>query len=182
MQVQSDHVNCPELPNDFLDNFVYETIQIDGECCQQHKTVACKVANKVYKVNETAPSPDGNKCKTITCIETITGDLAKQESIETCKKDCSQGWEYRESNTTCCGECVQVACIVGDELKQKDENWTSPDGCTTFTCEYLGDQFVVSSQQESCPSIDDCPQENVYVKGCCKHCNLTTSSQSNKIN
>ncbi|KAJ3643777.1 hypothetical protein Zmor_026489 [Zophobas morio] len=176
MQVQSVKVNCPELPNDYTDNFVVESTSTEGECCKEHKTVACKVGNKVYKVGETWPSPDGDKCKNVTCVKNKE-ELTKQESVQTCKKTCSKGSEYKESNDTCCGECVRIACVVDDELKKPGENWTSPDNCTTYTCENFGDEFTVMSQQESCPSLEDCPQENIYVKGCCKHCNITSGAQ-----
>lgn len=88
-----------------------------------------------------------------------------------------QGFEYKKSNDSCCGECVRVACIVDEKLKKPGENWTSPDNCTTFTCEQFGNEFIVSSQQESCPSLENCPEENIYIKGCCKHCNITSAPQ-----
>lgn len=64
-----------------------------------------------------------------------------------------------------------------------NEVWTSPtDNCTKFSCEKLGDQFSVISQQETCPELEDCPVENIYMKGCCEFCNITTAAQSkNKI-
>jgi hypothetical protein len=89
-----------------------------------------------------------------------------------------QGWEYEESNETCCGKCVQVACVVKDELKKPDEKWMSPDNCTTYTCNSLGGELMVSSEQETCPSLEDCPEKNVYSKGCCKYCNITSAAQS----
>ena len=89
MQVQSVKVNCPELPKDYTDNFVVESTSTEGECCKEHKTVACKVGNKVYKVGETWPSPDGDKCKNVTCVQNKE-ELTKQESVQTCKKTCSK--------------------------------------------------------------------------------------------
>lgn len=84
---------------------------------------------------------------------------------------------------TCCGECVQVACVVNDELRNPGENWTSPDTCTTFTCEETEDhQFSVSSFYESCPNVDDCPEENIYTKGCCQYCNVTSLPMSMIVN
>lgn len=70
-----------------------------------------------------------------------------------------------------------MACVVGGELKKPGENWTSPDGCTTYFCDILGNQFTVITQQESCPNVDHCPLENIYTLGCCKHCNITSISQ-----
>lgn len=68
-----------------------------------------------------------------------------------------------------------MACVVDGVLKQAGENWTSSDGCTFYSCEQFGDQFSVVTQQESCPEIEEC--EHVYVKGCCKHCNVTAEPQ-----
>lgn len=73
---------------------------------------------------------------------------------------------------------MPYACVVEGVLKMPGENWTSSDKCTTFSCEHLDDQFSVSSQQESCPDVDDCPVENIYVKGCCKYCNAASEPQS----
>lgn len=120
---------------------------------------------------------DGDKCKNITCIKNELGVLSKQESVQTCNSECKIGWEYKESADSCCGECVPVACVVDGVVKQAGENWTSSDGCTLYSCEQFGEQFSVATQQESCPAIDDCPEEDIYVKGCCKHCNITSESQ-----
>lgn len=90
-----------------------------------------------------------------------------------------QGWKYQESNTTCCGKCLQFACVVDGILKMPNETWTAPDNnCTKFTCEVFGDEFLTASQQETCPELEDCPKENIYMKGCCQFCNKTAESQS----
>lgn len=137
------------------------------------------MADKIYKVGESWPSPDGNKCKNITCVQIPNKqELLKQEIVENCKKDCAKGWEYKESETQCCGECIQTSCIVSNELKKPGETWMSDDGCVTYSCENLAGQLLVSSHQESCPSLGECPSENVYMKGCCKYCNITSEPMS----
>lgn len=128
-------------------------------------------------MGETWPSPDGDLCKKVACVQNKLGEVVKQESVETCKVECKKGWEYVPSNETCCGECEQVACLVDDELKKPGDKWASPDGCTLYTCERIGNQFTVSTFQESCPNVDDCPEENIYFLGCCKHCNFTVVDQ-----
>lgn len=45
-----------------------------------------------------------------------------------------KGWEYRPSNETCCGQCEQMACVLGDKLYKVGETWPGPDNCTTFSC------------------------------------------------
>ena len=181
IQVQSDKINCPVLANDVIENFAIETSPVPGECCKKHTKVACKIGKTEYQVGQTFPSPDGDKCKTFTCIKNNFGEMAKQEHIETCNKKCKQGWEYKESETKCCGECIQVACVVDEEIKQPGQNWTSPDGCTTFSCEKSYDQFTVASMLETCPNIEDCPIEDVYTQGCCQLCNYTRMALVNCI-
>ncbi|KAL1513261.1 hypothetical protein ABEB36_002690 [Hypothenemus hampei] len=179
VQVEAVKVNCPEIPQEDLDNYVFEFHEMKNECCKQSKAVACKMNEKVFQVNESWPSPDGDKCKTFTCIQKgTTNEVSKQEFVETCKKDCEKGWTYKESNKECCGKCIQTSCIVNNTLKSPNETWKSPDGCTTYSCENFDGQLLVSSNQESCPSIDDCPKNNVYILGCCHYCNLTTESKS----
>lgn len=90
INTQSILVNCPDLPLDYIENFKYETVEVEGQCCKEFKMTACKIGGQVLNVNQTAPSPDGDKCKTITCLEKSNGELVKQESVETCKKNCSQ--------------------------------------------------------------------------------------------
>lgn len=58
-----------------------------------------------------------------------------------------------------------------------NENWTSADNCTNFTCEKFGDQYSVLSVQETCPALEYCPEDRMYVKGCCKLCNITSDSK-----
>lgn len=42
------------------------------------------------QVGEEWPSPDGDLCKKIMCTKNHQGELAKQELIETCNKNCSK--------------------------------------------------------------------------------------------
>ncbi|XP_066254573.1 hemocytin [Euwallacea similis] len=182
LQVEAVKINCPQVTKEDLKNFVYESYPVDGECCHRHEAVACKVGKAIYKIGETWPSPDGDKCRNVTCIrKQQSSELVQQESIESCKKDCPMGWEYIASleNQQCCGECVQAFCIINEDLKQPNETWKSEDGCVTYSCDNLGGQLLVSSHHESCPSLNDCPEENVYTKGCCQYCNVTTGQEMN---
>ncbi|XP_030749920.1 hemocytin [Sitophilus oryzae] len=179
LQVEAVKVSCSVVSEENLKDFVYEFIPVEGQCCKDQKIVACKVGDKVHKIGDIWPSPDGDKCKNVTCVKKPNShELVKQESIETCKKDCSKGWEYKESKTQCCGECVQTSCVVNDELKKPEETWKSEDGCVTYSCDNLGGQLLVSSNHEACPYIEDCPAENVYTKGCCKYCNVTIEAMT----
>ncbi|KAF5285691.1 hypothetical protein FQR65_LT13076 [Abscondita terminalis] len=180
LQVQSSIVTCQNISKDLEENFVIKTTPVPGECCADHKIVACKVGEVEYKIGDTWPSPHGDKCKNYTCIETENGELKKQEHIQYCKTDCPIGWEYKESQSSCCGECEQVACVVDGALRQPAENWTSTDGCITYFCDKVKDQFMIASMQESCPDIEGCPVEDITVKGCCEVCSYSRS-QANCI-
>ncbi|CAH0555060.1 unnamed protein product [Brassicogethes aeneus] len=90
MQIHSLEVNCLKLKEDFISNFEFSTRTEDGKCCKKYEATACKEGLAIYKVGDTWPSPDGNKCKNITCVRKTNGELSKQESFETCTKDCEK--------------------------------------------------------------------------------------------
>ncbi|XP_050302983.1 hemocytin [Anthonomus grandis grandis] len=180
LQVEAVKVNCPVISEDDLKDFAFESHPVEGQCCKEYKPIACKVKDKVYEIGETWPSPDGDKCKTVTCKKhSESNQLSKEVSTQTCTKNCSKGWEYIESTTECCGKCVQTSCILSDsELKKPNETWMSEDGCKTYSCSDAGDQLVVTSTTEGCPYIGKCPKENIYKKGCCYYCNATVEKMT----
>lgn len=42
--------NCPEVSEDLKENYVFETSVLEGQCCSEHKMIACKVGERHYKV------------------------------------------------------------------------------------------------------------------------------------
>lgn len=50
IQVSSQVETCPELTGQMKEDFAYEIIHKEGECCKEFKQKACKVGNKEYKV------------------------------------------------------------------------------------------------------------------------------------
>lgn len=50
LQVIAVVINCPEIPPEVQNDFIYETHPVTGKCCKEHKIVACKVENKTYNV------------------------------------------------------------------------------------------------------------------------------------
>lgn len=87
--MQAVVVTCNDIPADLLNDFEYKSYRVEGECCEKNEQIACKVEGQVYEVNETWPSPDGDKCKTFTCVDK-DNKLSKQVSLEKCKKECSK--------------------------------------------------------------------------------------------
>jgi len=45
-----------------------------------------------------------------------------------------QGWEYRAKNDSCCGQCVQLGCILENKVFKGGDTWPGADNCTTFSC------------------------------------------------
>lgn len=50
LQVEAVKINCPTISTEDFKDFVYESYAVEGECCQKHKPVACKVGEKVHQV------------------------------------------------------------------------------------------------------------------------------------
>lgn len=98
----------------------------------------------------------------------------KQKVLKQCNTDCSPGWEYRpatKGHHQCCGECVQVSCVVDGDIKEAGSEWSTDDGCTTLSCERQGDTLSVVSSREQCPDVSTCPENALYEDGCCERCN-----------
>uniref|UniRef100_A0A8C6XBC7 Mucin-5AC n=1 Tax=Naja naja TaxID=35670 RepID=A0A8C6XBC7_NAJNA len=57
----------------------------------------------------------GKPCETCTC-SSVTDPATKRNVVEckpvTCNTDCPMGYEYQTKPGECCGNCIQVACIV----------------------------------------------------------------------
>ncbi|KAK4875849.1 hypothetical protein RN001_012271 [Aquatica leii] len=176
VHVETDKITCPEIDKEILENYVIEQEFKEGNCCMDLELTACKANGKTYQVGESWPAPDGDKCKSIVCTKNSLDEITKQEAIETCNSECAKGWEYKKSDYECCGECVQVACVINGNLKFLGEQWKSEDGCTTFSCEMNEGQLRLVSQQQSCPDVSKCPSQYLVESECCSHCNLPIST------
>ncbi|KAK9502170.1 hypothetical protein O3M35_012753 [Rhynocoris fuscipes] len=163
------------------DDYVYVPQAVTNKCCPIYKRQWCKEGDNEYQVGSVWPSSVDNPCINMTCTLGPNGEVTKQESIESCKKDCKEGWQYKEpakNSKQCCGECVPVGCVVDGVLHDKDSSWSSEDNCTTYLCIIASDeQMHVVATQEKCPFIDDCPAERVYQDNCCKKCNTSIAEQ-----
>lgn len=178
VHVKSNVITCPEVSDEMKENYVMKEVVVAGACCKDVVPTACKADGKIYQIGESWPSPDGDKCKSVTCIQNSLNEITKQEMTKTCNKECGTGWEYKESDYQCCGKCVQTACVVNDELKSLGEKWTSEDGCTTYSCEMMQQQLTIVTETESCPDVSQCAPYNLYKMGCCNYCNITVEPLS----
>ncbi|KAF4010044.1 hypothetical protein G4228_001256 [Cervus hanglu yarkandensis] len=73
-----------------------------------------------------------------------------------------QGFKYQAQAGQCCGECVQVACIMNTSessahLFYPGESWSDPgDHCVTHECEKHWDGLEVVTTKKACPLLN-CP-------------------------
>ncbi|XP_028169728.1 hemocytin-like [Ostrinia furnacalis] len=169
LQVQSSNESCPDVPEAVRKQFVLNEDIPPGQCCKKQEPVACRVGNKVYQEGQTWPSDD--PCKNLTCSRDVTGRLTHAASVEACSYECKRGWGYRAPPPgVCCGRCVQEKCLLDDELVEPGTTWYSADNCTTYTCEKLGEDLLVTSARETCPDVSDCDPEDLVNDTCCQVC------------
>lgn len=128
----------------------------------------------MFQVGDTWPSPDGDVCKNITCVETKYGKLEKEELINKCNKNCAAGWGYKEpskESKQCCGQCEPEYCILNGEPYPIGSVWTSDDNCTKYTCTSDNSSLtIVTDKIYNCPSLDDCEPQFIVEDGCCSKC------------
>lgn len=180
LQVQSNVTTCPIVSDELKKEYKYEYVPKEGECCGVWKQRACKVADKIYDVGEIWPSPDGDKCKEVTCVR-LGDEISKQKLLKQCNTDCALGWEYKPAEARddrCCGECEPVACVVNGTVKGVGSEWESDDGCTSYRCSKQDGAMSVISSQEHCPDVSGCPEKDLYVDGCCTRCKMVSSAQT----
>ncbi|XP_071530011.1 hemocytin-like isoform X2 [Panulirus ornatus] len=125
-------------PDDHPDSglFQLETVKSPGHCCAEIVRTACIDNNRLIEVGEHL-NDTLNGCRSVECIKNPKGKVDKVEKVLSCDETCPAGWEYEPSPLypqQCCGNCVQVACIVAGQVKAIDETWMSDDLCTTYAC------------------------------------------------
>ncbi|XP_029438971.1 mucin-5AC-like [Rhinatrema bivittatum] len=85
-------------------------------------------------------------------------------STERRQEPTTAGYEYQPIPGKCCGECVQVACIIkisNDSTKvlKPGEKWYYPtSNCTYYKCDKIDDHLVTAVMKKTCPIIEseDC--------------------------
>ncbi|XP_060543722.1 mucin-5B-like [Pantherophis guttatus] len=149
------------------------------KCCADIKCEPnehdCLVNGSVYKSGMTVP---GKPCEICTCTS-VTDPATKRNVVEckpvTCNTDCPMGHEYQVKPGECCGNCIQVACIViingTDEILEPEQIKT--DNCKQYKCEPRNNTLVLVETKETCPFFDpDCSPDQIELthNGCCKIC------------
>ncbi|XP_059485087.1 hemocytin isoform X2 [Neocloeon triangulifer] len=149
-------------------------IVIPGQCCPEIKRVACKAGGKTYKEGESW-TLEGDPCKVVKC-EKESGVLQKTTIQTACNKTCDLGWRYyAPEEGKCCGNCIQEECVLDGTVYEINDQWTSPDKCTKYSCMRSSDgQIQISSSETACPSLTKCPPEKQIKSpdGCCTICKI----------
>lgn len=112
-------------------------------------------------------------CKHESCVYGPDGKSQVVSTLEQCVTDCVQGFSYQRLNkTTCCGKCVQTACVFDHQLYEINSHWKSADNCTSYSCLKKDDLVLVTTSQEVCPDVSSCLSHLLYQDGCCQRCKL----------
>ncbi|XP_070621281.1 mucin-5B-like isoform X2 [Erythrolamprus reginae] len=135
----------------------------------------CLVNESIYETGMIVP---GKPCET--CICSPAKDSATKKNVVeckpvTCNTDCPMGHEYQIKPGECCGNCVQVACIViiNGTAEILEPGHTITDNCKQYKCEPRNNTLVVVETQETCPFFDPtCSPDQIEWthNGCCKIC------------
>uniref|UniRef100_A0AC11C8L5 Uncharacterized protein n=1 Tax=Ovis aries TaxID=9940 RepID=A0AC11C8L5_SHEEP len=100
-----------------------------------------------------------------------------------CGTSCPLGFKYQARAGQCCGECVQVACVINTSnssvhLFYPGESWSDPgDHCISHECERHQDGLVVVTTKKACPPLN-CSADKALPSedGCCLFCPLPNRS------
>nr|XP_034190302.1 hemocytin [Osmia lignaria] len=157
-----------------ISDFVLEEVVAEDKCCPSFERTACKDGERMYNVGESwQPNPE-DSCTLMECIKNGDG-VQKQAKVQECSTVCDLGFKYRPTDNksiNCCGRCIPVACVVGDELKNVGEEWYSVDFCTKYSCVSTNDTVYVESVTEKCLEIDPVQEaefeiQKQYIPGQC---------------
>ncbi|KAL3066151.1 hypothetical protein OYC64_016155 [Pagothenia borchgrevinki] len=154
-----------------------------GVCCLNHfcKPIpdVCVFNNLEYQVGDSVPMKSCEKC----ICSSRTNASSHQNIIDCqtlpCDTHCSVGYEYQVSPAQCCGQCVQVGCIVAlpnSTHALKPGTIWSPAGnpCVKFECVKIANHFITVEAKTMCPPYDPAEcipgTETVAPDGCCHTC------------
>lgn len=146
----------------------YEDSYVEGSCCPDIKPIGCKHNGEVFDL-DSANAIGENRCETLYCSINREGKVLKKIQQTVCNETCPEGFTYRKKPKACCGECIQVACILPDNItKAKGEIWIGEDGCQR-RCTICGNRYVVQVQRKYCPPVRNCAGI-IRKRNCCDYC------------
>uniref|UniRef100_F6QC83 Mucin 5AC, oligomeric mucus/gel-forming n=1 Tax=Equus caballus TaxID=9796 RepID=F6QC83_HORSE len=151
----------------------------EGSCCpkQNCSWTVCSVNGTLYQPGAVVSS---TLCETCRCE--VTGGPESDTFVISCETQicntyCPVGFEYQARSGQCCGECVQMACVMNTSdssahLFYPGKSWSDPGNrCVTYECEKHRDGLVVVTMRKACPQLS-CPldQARLSEDGCCLSC------------
>ncbi|KYO22185.1 mucin-6 precursor [Alligator mississippiensis] len=175
---------CPKAENSCEQGYYLASVVFAGNCCVTYECVlppnTCRVNGTSYQTGMLVPS---DPCKNCTC-STKVDPVSKQNIVECepvkCHTSCPLGYEYKTKHGKCCGECVQVACLISldnstSQVLKPGDTWTSQNNkCIYYKCDKIEDQFITVEVRTPCPVFnpDECKPEDVQLTsdGCCRIC------------
>lgn len=158
----------------------------DSACCPTYSCSwsVCSINGTLYQPGAMVSSSLCEKC----WCELPGGAPSDTFSIncetQICSTSCPLGFKYQAQAGQCCGECVQVACIMNTSdssahLFYPGESWSDPgDHCVTHECEQHWDGLEVVTTRKACPLLN-CPADKALPSedGCCLSCPPPSENQ-----
>ncbi|XP_067650638.1 mucin-5AC-like [Haliotis asinina] len=115
-------------------------------------------------------------CKTCQCVNSTSGTAETTCREKQCPV-CKLGEERRQTDGTCCGECVKIGCVVNGTVYKTGEKIQASMKCFEKMCtvDVMTGDFIVLQTQVQCENIDKLPKctgsEKAYDStGCCLRC------------
>ncbi|XP_019375531.1 PREDICTED: mucin-5B-like [Gavialis gangeticus] len=185
---------CPKTKPNCERGYDLVSVVSDGNCCVTYecgkylspllltllRNNTCIVNGVPYEAGMLVPS---DPCKNCTC-SSVVDPISKQNIVQcepvNCHTSCPSGYEYKKKYGECCGECVQVACLISldnstSQVLKPGDTWTPQNNkCIFYECDKIEDQLITVEVRTPCPAFNphECKPEDVQLTadGCCKIC------------
>ncbi|XP_063737440.1 LOW QUALITY PROTEIN: mucin-5AC-like [Eleginops maclovinus] len=178
---ECDVKQCPGVvPSCPVGSTIHTTV---GVCCLSQYCVpipdVCVFNNIEYQVGDSVPMKSCEKCICSSRTNASSHHNIIECQLLPCDTHCSVGYEYQVSTAQCCGQCVQVSCVVAlpnSTHALKPGTLWSPAGnpCVKFECVKIGNHFITVEAKTTCPPYNPAEcipgTETVAPDGCCHIC------------
>ncbi|KAG5196708.1 hypothetical protein JEQ12_011394 [Ovis aries] len=161
--------HCPEPEACPKGSHAIQTYR-EAACCPAYSCswTVCSINGTLYQPGAVVSSSLCEKC----WCELPGGASSDTFSIncetQICGTSCPLGFKYQARAGQCCGECVQVACVINTSnssvhLFYPGESWSDPgDHCISHECERHQDGLVVVTTKKACPPLNCSAKFHVY--------------------
>ncbi|KAF3832253.1 hypothetical protein F7725_025918 [Dissostichus mawsoni] len=176
---ECDVKQCSGVPSCPVGSTLHTTV---GVCCSNYSCKnnpdVCVFNNLEYQVGDSVPVKSCEKC----ICSSRTNASSHLNIIECqplpCDTHCPVGYEYQVSPAQCCGQCVQVGCVVALPNSTHIKAWNPLESrwnpCVKFECVKIANHFITVEAKTMCPPYDPAEcipgTETVAPDGCCHIC------------